>query len=123
MERNGAIIAISTIATFRLRVRCDYRKYAATMDIADINPTSLDGTRAAVVLDHFGGTVAVARLTRTPNTTVHGWRRVGMSEARFDHLQLAAVARGKSGELASALQALAELDGDPELPFEAGEQP
>nr|WP_198148630.1 hypothetical protein [Sphingomonas sp. Y57] len=79
---------------------------------------SLDGVRASVFLDALDGTVAVARLTFTPITTVHNWRRVGMSEARFDHVRLAAEARGKADELAKALDAVAALDRDPELPFE-----
>lgn len=78
---------------------------------------SLDGVQASAFLDALDGTVAVARLTFTPITTVHNWRRVGMSEARFDHVRLAALARGKVDELDKALQALAELDGDPQLPF------
>jgi hypothetical protein len=42
-----------------------------------------------------------------------------MSEARFDHVRLAAASRGKSEEFAAALKALAELD-DPLLPFDEG---
>lgn len=83
---------------------------------------ALDGTKAGVVLDALGGTVAVSRLTFTPVTTVHGWRRVGMSEARFDHVRLAAGARGKSDELDQAIRALAQLD-DPMLPFAEGALP
>lgn len=77
----------------------------------------LDGSQAGIVLDALGGTVAVSRLTFTPITTVHNWRRVGMSEARFDHVRLAADARGKAAELEAALSA---LDSDPMLPFPDG---
>lgn len=94
------------------------------MEALALSPAmSLDGTQAAALLDALDGTVAVARLTHTPVTTVHNWRRVGMSEARFDHVRLAALARGKGGELDRALQALAELDGDPQLPFAGAAQP
>lgn len=67
---------------------------------------SLTPDQAGPFLDALGGTVAVGRLTFTPVTTVHGWRRVGMSEARFDHVRLAAIARGKGVELDAAMATL-----------------
>ncbi|TZG26483.1 hypothetical protein [Sphingomonas montanisoli] len=79
------------------------------MDVTDLSAAmQLSAEQAGVFLDGLGGTVAVSRLAFTPVTTVHGWRRVGMSEARFDHVRLAATARGKGEELAAAMAALAD---------------
>ncbi|KKC24890.1 hypothetical protein [Sphingomonas sp. SRS2] len=77
-------------------------------------PFALDGARAVVVLDALGGTGTVSGFTFTPTSTVDSWRRIGMSKARFDHVCLAAAARGKSEELASALEAIAD---EPQLPL------
>ncbi len=74
-------------------------------------------------MDALGGTSEVAKLIRTPMTTVHAWRKTGIPEPRFDHICLAAQARGKRDELDRALQALAELDGAPHLPFAEAAQP
>lgn len=79
-------------------------------------PKALDGASATVVLDALGGTGIVSGLTYTPTSTVDSWRRIGMSKARFDHVRLAALARGKTDELAAAI---ATLEDEPPLPFDA----
>ncbi len=68
------------------------------------------------LMDALGGTSEVAKLIRTPMTTVHAWRKTGIPAPRLDHIKLAAEARGKADELRSAL---ASFEADPELPFEA----
>lgn len=78
-------------------------------------PIALDPARAKIVLGALGGIVAVARLTFTSTSTVHSWGDNGMPKARFDHVCLAAQARGKGEELASALEAISE---EPGLPFD-----
>lgn len=47
-------------------------------------------TDADMIIDGLGGTSAVAKLIRTPTSTVHSWRRNGIPPARLDHLKLAA---------------------------------
>jgi hypothetical protein len=65
-------------------------------------------------IDMLGGASEVAKLIRTPMTTVHSWRKTGIPGPRLDHIKLAAEARGKAEALADALSA---LDTDPMLPF------
>lgn len=77
-------------------------------------PVALDSARAVMVLDALGGTGTVSGFTFTPTSTVDSWRRIGMSKARFDHVCLAARARGKEDELSAALEAIAE---EPQFPF------
>jgi hypothetical protein len=79
------------------------------------DPVALDPAAANLLLDWLGGTVAVSRLTFTSTSTVHSWRESGMPKARFDHVRLAALARGKATELKGALE---EIEGEPPLPFE-----
>lgn len=66
-------------------------------------------------MDALGGTSEVAKLIRTPMTTVHAWRKTGIPAPRLDHIKLAAEARGKADELRGALAA---FEGDPLLPFD-----
>jgi hypothetical protein len=47
-------------------------------------------TDADMIIDGLGGTSAVAKLVRTPTSTVHSWRKNGIPPARLDHLKLAA---------------------------------
>lgn len=51
-------------------------------------------TQADCIIDALGGTTAVARLTETPLSTVHSWRRNGIPASRLAHLKLAAHAAG-----------------------------
>lgn len=51
--------------------------------------------QASRIIDHFGGTSAVARLMKTPVSTVHSWRVKGFSDSRLDHLRLAIEADGQ----------------------------
>jgi len=67
------------------------------------------------LIDALGGTSEVAKLIRTPMTTVHSWRKTGIPEPRLDHIRLAAEARGKGDELAAAI---AVIEEEPALPFE-----
>ena len=46
------------------------------------------------VLDHLGGTSAVAKLIEAPTSTVHSWRKNGIPQSRMAHLRLAARAIG-----------------------------
>jgi hypothetical protein len=49
---------------------------------------------ADIVLDHLGGTSAVAKLIEAPTSTVHSWRKNGIPQSRMAHLRLAARAIG-----------------------------
>lgn len=86
-------------------------------DFLICDPIALAPDRAKLVLDALGGTVAVSRLTFTSTSTVHSWRDNGMRKPIFDHLRLAALARGKAEDWSRAMRELAELDADPMLPF------
>jgi hypothetical protein len=44
------------------------------------------------LIDALGGTTVVARLTKSKTSTVHSWRKNGISESRLHHLRLAAMA-------------------------------
>lgn len=46
-------------------------------------------TEADLVIDHLGGTSAVAVLIKTSPSTVHSWRKNGIPESRLDHMRLA----------------------------------
>lgn len=48
---------------------------------------------AAKIIDGLGGTSAVAKMTMTPVSTVHSWRKNGIPRARLAHLKLAAQAQ------------------------------
>ncbi|WP_419880302.1 carph-isopro domain-containing protein [Novosphingobium silvae] len=50
---------------------------------------------ANLVIDHLGGTSAVARMIEAPTSTVHSWRRIGIPASRMAHLRLAASAAGR----------------------------
>ena len=52
-------------------------------------------TEANRIIDGLGGTSAVAKLIKAPVSTVHSWRKIGIPEARLDHLKLAARAAKK----------------------------
>lgn len=52
-------------------------------------------TEAIAVLDHLGGTSAVAKLIEAPISTVHSWRTIGIPASRLAHLRLAAKSVGK----------------------------
>lgn len=47
-------------------------------------------TEADRIIDALGGTTAVSRLTDTPISTVHSWRKNGIPGSRLAHLKLAA---------------------------------
>jgi hypothetical protein len=40
------------------------------------------------IIDLFGGTTAVSRLTKAPVSTVHSWRKIGIPRSRLAHLAL-----------------------------------
>lgn len=52
-------------------------------------------TEAIFVLDHLGGTSAVAKLIEAPVSTVHSWRTSGIPASRMAHLRLVAKTIGK----------------------------
>lgn len=88
MKRMLANIANAIIANFRLRRTCDYR-IVSRMDMV---PPEI----ACRVLDGLEGTTAVAKLLKLPTSTVHSWRRIGMTASRADHVRLAASASGRT---------------------------
>lgn len=59
---------------------------------------------ACSLIDALGGNGAVARMTKAPAQTVHGWRKVGLSQARLDHLLLAAERDGKADAASEVLK-------------------
>jgi hypothetical protein len=52
-------------------------------------------TIADAVIDHLGGTSAVAKLIEAPVSTVHSWRTIGIPSSRMAHLRLVAKTEGK----------------------------
>lgn len=48
-----------------------------------------------MIIDAFGGTTAVSRMTDTPISTVHSWRKNGIPSSRRAHLSLLAEREGK----------------------------
>lgn len=52
-------------------------------------------TIADAVIDHLGGTSAVAKLILAPTSTVHSWRSIGIPQSRMAHLRLVAENEGK----------------------------
>lgn len=60
-------------------------------------------------MNSLGGTTAVATLIKAPVSTVHSWKRKGISDARLDHLKLAAAAAGKPIDWATALEDVPEV--------------
>jgi len=50
---------------------------------------------ANAIIDHLGGTTAVAKLIEAPVSTVHSWRTIGIPQSRRAHLRLAANFAGK----------------------------
>jgi hypothetical protein len=75
---NRAIIAISIIANFRLRMVCDFR-ISLPME-----------TVSERIIDALGGTTAVSRMSDAPISTVHSWRKNGIPRSRLAHLRLIA---------------------------------
>ena len=53
-------------------------------------------TEADIVIDHLGGTSAVAKLIEAPTSTVHSWRSIGIPPSRLAHIRLVAKAAGKT---------------------------
>jgi hypothetical protein len=51
-------------------------------------------TYADMVIDALGGTSAVARETEAPSSTVHSWRKMGITASRMAHLRLLAQVKG-----------------------------
>jgi hypothetical protein len=51
--------------------------------------------QAIAVIDHLGGTSAVAKLIEAPTSTVHSWRVNGITPSRLAHLRLVANSIGK----------------------------
>ena len=47
------------------------------------------------IIDALGGTTAVARMTETPISTVHSWRKNGIPRSRRAHLALLAERESK----------------------------
>ncbi|GLV21971.1 hypothetical protein TomMM35A_18240 [Sphingobium sp. TomMM35A] len=47
-------------------------------------------TDADIIIDGLGGTSAVAKMVKSPTSTVHSWRKNGIPDARLDHMKLAA---------------------------------
>lgn len=64
---------------------------------------------ANLVIDALGGTTAVANKARTGVSTVHNWRKNGLSESRLDHLRRIAQDEGSS-DTVSAIAAECGVD-------------
>lgn len=82
MKPHHAIIAIANIANNLL---------AWSLRISHIPGMITD---ANTVIDHLGGTTAVAKLIEAPVSTVHSWRSNGIPKARLAHLRLVSQAIG-----------------------------
>lgn len=52
-------------------------------------------TEANAVIDHMGGTSALAKLIDAPTSTVHSWRSIGIPKSRLAHIRLLATSVGK----------------------------
>ncbi|MBD8677948.1 hypothetical protein [Sphingomonas sp. CFBP 13720] len=48
------------------------------------------------IIDGLGGTTFVAKLLKLPVSTVHSWRKIGLTASRADHLRLAAQSISKA---------------------------
>lgn len=69
-------------------------------------------TKAA--MDALGGSSEIARLIKAPISTVHSWKTKGITEARLDHLRLAAKEAGIAIDWSTALEdAPDETNGEP----------
>jgi hypothetical protein len=55
-------------------------------------------------MTQLGGTTEVARLVKAPVSTVHSWKRSGISDSRLDHLKLRAEAAGIEVDWTKALE-------------------
>lgn len=72
---------------------------------------------ASKIIDGLGGTAVVARLTLCPPSTVHSWRKNGLSPSRKDHIRLAAKEEGLPWPLdIAALAATSPEKSAPESP-------
>lgn len=56
----------------------------------------------------LGGTTRVAEMVEAPMSTVHSWKRKGISASRLAHLKMAAHAAGKQIDWDSALEPVPE---------------
>jgi len=65
------------------------------------------------VIKALGGTTEVARLTKTPISTIHSRKKSGFSEGQLDHLKLAAQAEGYVMDWETGVL----IRKDPPLPF------
>lgn len=85
-----------------MQASCVYRKNGGMRTIEIDN----------AVLDHLGGTSAVAALIKVGISTVHSWRTDGIPESRFDHITLRAKECGKPlpDDLAELLSPEPEAD-------------
>jgi hypothetical protein len=81
-----------------LRIRYDYRMLVAMQKLTD------DAVK------QLGGTTAVADLVKAPVSTVHSWKRNGISASRLDHLKLAAQAAGKHIDWDKAVEPASEQE-------------
>jgi hypothetical protein len=50
-------------------------------------------TTADRIIDELGGTSVVAKMTFSPVSTVHSWRKNGIPPSRLAHIKLAAQAQ------------------------------
>lgn len=67
-------------------------------------------------MEALGGTSKVATLIKAPISTVHSWKRTGITESRLDHLKLAAAAAGIEIDWETALE---EAPDSPDTPASA----
>jgi hypothetical protein len=61
------------------------------------------------LIDSLGGTTAISRMVQAPVSTVHSWRRKGISASRLAHLKLAVQTAGLEADWDSGV-----VDVEPE---------
>jgi len=93
----SAIMANAITAEYVLLVKCRFGIWAAMDRFANL------------VIDALGGTTAVANKAFTGVSTVHNWRKNGLSASRLDHLRRIAQDEGSS-EKVSAIAAECGVD-------------
>lgn len=93
----SAIMANAITAEYSLLVKCRFGILMAMDRFANL------------VIDALGGTTAVANKAFTGVSTVHNWRKNGLSPSRLDHLRRIAQDEGSS-EKVSAIAADCGVD-------------
>jgi len=67
-------------------------------------------TAIDALLDALGGNSEVSRITKMPYSTVRSFRSNGITEARLDHIVLAAAERNPDVDIAALVAAVVPID-------------